>query len=452
MDAAPAADLIDRGNPIRSWFRLAARKTNIRREVLAGLTTFATMSYILVVNSAILSSVGIDTGVLISVTALAAALNTALMALVTNYPLALAPGMGSNAFLAYQVCSAMHIPWQAAFGLVFYNGILFLILAWSGLRQMVLDSFPPALRVAITCGIGLFIALVGLKGTHVLIANPQSFIGLGNLTSPECLLFFVGLIFNTLLMWRGVRGALILGIFLVTVLGLFLPSSSGHGMVTSWPTAVVAPPVSIEATFLKFDLGYLWAHFSLAFPIVLVLFFGDFMSGIGTTLAVCQRAELLDEHGRLPRFRQVLGIDALAACTGAALGTSTVGLYVESAAGVEAGGRTGLTSLVVAACFLLALPLHPIISIIPAVATAPALMMVGVLMMQSITSLNLRDLSIAVPATVTIIIMAVGNISDGMAIGMIIHVLIMLFSGRAREVHFLTYILGLMFAAHFFFK
>jgi len=291
MDAVPAADLIDRGSPIRSWFQLAARKTNIGREILAGLTTFATMSYILVVNSAILSSVGIDTGVLISVTALAAALNTALMALVTNYPLALAPGMGSNAFLAYQVCSAMHIPWPAAFGLVFYNGILFLILAWSGLRQMVLDSFPPTLRVAITCGIGLFIGLVGLKGSHVLIASPQSFIGLGNVTSPECLLFFVGLIFNTLLMWRGVRGALILGIFLVTVLGLFLPSSSGHGMVTSWPTAVVAPPVSIEPTFLKFDLGYLWTHFSLAFPIVLVLFFGDFMSGIGTTLAVCQRAE-----------------------------------------------------------------------------------------------------------------------------------------------------------------
>ena len=173
---------------------------------------------------------------------------------------------------------------------------------------------------------------------------------------------------------------------------------------------------------------------------------------IGTTLAVCQRAELLDEHGQLPRFRQVLGIDALAACTGAALGTSTVGLYLESAAGVEAGGRTGLTSLVVAACFLLALPLHPIISIIPAVATAPALMMVGVLMMQSITSLNLRDLSIAVPAIVTIVIMAVGNISDGMAIGMVIHVLIMLCSGRAREIHFLTYVLALMFAAHFFFK
>ncbi len=206
MDAAPAAELIDRPNPLKSWFQLAARKTTIRREVLAGLTTFATMSYILVVNSRILSAIGIDTGVLISVTALAAALNTALMALVTNYPLALAPGMGTNAFFAYQVCSTMHVPWQAAFGLVFYNGILFLILAWSGLRQMVLDSFPPTLRVAITCGIGLFIAIIGLRGSHVLVANSQSFIALGDLTSPECLLFFVGLIFNTLLMWRGVAG------------------------------------------------------------------------------------------------------------------------------------------------------------------------------------------------------------------------------------------------------
>jgi AGZA family xanthine/uracil permease-like MFS transporter len=452
MDAAPAAELIDRPNSIKSWFQLAARKTTIRREVLAGLTTFATMSYILVVNSRILSAIGIDTGVLISVTALAAALNTALMALVTNYPLALAPGMGTNAFFAYQVCSTMHVPWQAAFGLVFYNGILFLILAWSGLRQMVLDSFPPTLRVAITCGIGLFIAIIGLRGSHVLVANSQSFIALGDLTSPECLLFFVGLIFNTLLMWRGVRGALILGIFLVTVLGLFIPSSAGHGTVTGWPAAIVAPPVSIEPTFLKLDLGFLWTHFSLAFPIVLVLFFSDFMSGIGTTLAVCQRAELLDENGQLPRFRQVLGMDALAACTGAVLGTSTVGLYLESAAGVEAGGRTGLTGLVVAICFLLALPLHPIISIIPAVATAPALMMVGVLMMQAITGLNLRDLSVGVPAIVTIIIMAVGNITDGMAVGMILHVLIMLCSGRVKEVRFLTYVLALVFGAHFFIK
>ncbi len=176
------------------------------------------------------------------------------------------------------------------------------------------------------------------------------------------------------------------------------------------------------------------------------------MSGIGTTLAVCQRAELLDENGQLPRFRQVLGMDALAACTGAVLGTSTVGLYLESAAGVEAGGRTGLTGLVVAICFLLALPLHPIISIIPAVATAPALMMVGVLMMQGITGLNLRDLSVGVPAIVTIIIMAVGNITDGMAVGMILHVLIMLCSGRVKEVRFLTYVLALVFGAHFFIK
>ncbi|HEY0790244.1 MAG TPA: NCS2 family permease, partial [Chthoniobacterales bacterium] len=221
------------------------------------------------------------------------------------------------------------------------------------------------------------------------------------------------------------------------------------GTITQWPQQFVAVPASIAPTFLQLDLGYLWTHFGAAFPIVLVIFFGDLMSGLATVMGVCDRGGLVDEHGRIPRLRDALVVDALAASAGACLGTSTIAIYVESGAGVAVGGRTGLTSLVVAACFLLSLFFNPLIAAIPAVATAPALLLVGVLMMQSIVKLNLDDLTVAVPAIVTILLMAIASISDGMAIGILLHLLLMIGSGRARQVPVATYVIGLLFLAHF---
>jgi AGZA family xanthine/uracil permease-like MFS transporter len=428
-----------------SYFCLSARSTTVRRELLAGLTTFATMAYILVVNASILSKVGISYSVLISVTALSAAIMTAAMGLISNYPLAMAPGMGSNAFIAYTVCQAMGIPWQAALGLVFYNGVLFFVLALSGARELVIKSIPPDLKIAISAGIGLFIALIGLRSAGVLVGDSVSFIKISSFLAPNSLLVYAGLIFSCVLFCLRVRGALVIGILAVTIVGLFVADPHAKGTITTWPSQILAMPTSIASTFMQLDLGYLWTHFPQAFPIVIVLFFGDFMSGMATTIAVCGRAGFAKPNGEIPGFKKTLAVDAAGACVGACIGTSTMGIYVESAAGVEEGGRTGLTSLAVAACFLLALFLNPLISVIPPVATAPALVMVGVLMMQSISSLNLRDVSVAMPAVVSILVMALVSVSYGMALGLVLHVLMMLGMRRAGELHWLTIALGGLF-------
>lgn len=434
------------------FFRLSQRRTNVRQELLAGLTTFATMSYLLAVNPAILSVAGIDFGVLITVTALAAAIPTAIMALVTNYPLVLAPGMGVNTFFAVQVCLGMGVPWQAALGLTFWNGVLFLLLARTGAREVLLDAIPPGLRIAITTGIGLFIVLIGLKNGGVLVADPHTMAALGHVATPGGLLVLAGVVLGVVLIHRRVRGAIVLTIGLITVAGLFVPGATGQGSLTPWPAGLVAWPAPITSTFCHLDLFYLFRHFARAFPVVLAMFFTDLMGGMAAILAICQRGALVDENGNVPRLRGALTVDALASSIGAALGTSTVLVYIESAAGVEEGGRTGLTGLTAAGCFLLALFFNPLIRVIPAVATAPALILVGVFMMQDVVDLPLRDLAVAIPAMVTIILMPLASISDGMAIGIILHLLVMLGLGRRREVPFATYLLALVFLAHFVFQ
>jgi AGZA family xanthine/uracil permease-like MFS transporter len=435
-----------------SYFCLTARSTTVKREILAGLTTFATMAYILVVNASILSKVGISYPVLISVTALSSAIMTAAMGLVSNYPLALAPGMGSNAFIAFTVCQMMGISWQSALGLVFYNGVIFFVLALTGARELIIKSIPPSLKIAISAGIGLFIALIGLRTGGVLTGDAAHFINISPLLAPNCLLIYCGLILSCVLFCSRVRGALVIGIMVITVAGLFVGSPGGHGTITEWPKQIVSMPTSIESTFMQLDLGYLWTHFAQAFPIVLVLFFGDFMSGMATTIAVCERAGFAKPNGEIPGFRKTLAVDAVAACVGACIGTSTMGIYVESAAGVEEGGRTGLTSLTVAGCFAASLFLTPLISVIPAVATAPALVMVGVLMMQSIVSLNLRDVSVAMPAVLAILVMALVSVSYGIALGLVLHVLMMLGMRRFRELHWLTIVLAALFLLNLIFS
>lgn len=441
---------------LNGFFDLAGQRTSVRRELVAGLTTFAAMAYILAVNPGILSAAGMDKGALITATALASALMTAVMALMTNYPIALAPGMGINAFFAFTVCGALKIPWQAALGLVFYGGAVFFVLSVTGIRRRLLGAIPRELKLAITCGIGLFIAFIGLKGGGVIVANPATFVTLGDFHQPAPLLVLGGLVLTAVLVWRKVPGAIILGVLALTVAGLFLKTTNADGTsvpITPPPAGLIAAPASLAPTFLQLDLAYFWAHWRVCLPIVLALLFVDLFDNMGTLIGVCQRAGLLDAQGNLPKIGRALTADATAAMAGATLGTSTVTSYIESAAGVEAGGRTGLTALTVSACFLLALFFNPLIAVIPAAATAPALVIVGIFMMQSVAELDLRDFGKAVPAVTTMLVMPLSfSIAEGIAVGFVVYVAFMLGCGRGREVTPLAYVIGVLCLAHLVFK
>jgi adenine/guanine/hypoxanthine permease len=429
-------------------FQLEAHGTSVRRELVAGLTTFAAMAYILAVNPAILAQAGMDKGALITATALASALMTAVMALATNYPIALAPGMGLNAFFTFGICLGAKIPWQGALGLVFYSGVLFLLLTLTGIRRRLIGAIPHELKLAITCGIGLFIAFIGLKGAGVISANPATFVSLGDIRQPGPLLALGGIILAAVLVWRKVPGAIIITVLALTGLGFLLKTADGQP-VTPLPAAVVSAPVSLAPTFLQLDLGYFWTHWRVCLPLLLALLFVDLFDNMGTLIGVCQRAGLLDRDGHLPRLGRALTADAAAAMVGSTLGTSTVTSYIESAAGVEAGGRTGLTALTTAGCFLLALFFSPLIGVIPAAATAPALVIVGVFMMQSVAELDLKDFSKAVPAVVTMLAMPLTfSIAEGIALGFVVYAFFMLGTGRAREVKPLAWVLAVLFLAH----
>jgi adenine/guanine/hypoxanthine permease len=434
---------------IAAFFNLPAHGTNVRRELTAGLTTFAAMAYVLAVNPAILSQSGMDFGALITATALASALMTAVMALATNYPIALAPGMGMNAFFTYTLCLGMKIPWQAALGMTFLSGALFLVLSLTGIRRLILEAIPGELRIAISSGIGLFILFIGLKNGGIIASNPDTFVTAGKLGSPAVLLVLLGILLAAVLIWHKVRGAMILAILVMTLAGLFIPTPDGGRHLTTLPDHWVGLPASLSPTFLKLDLPYVWQHLAQLFPAVLAILFVDLFDNMGTLIGVSLRAGLLDAQGNLPKIGRALTADASAAMVGSCLGTSTVTSYIESAAGVEEGGRTGLTALVVAACFLLSLFLHPVIAMIPPIATAPALVIVGVFMMQGVTKLQLDDFAKAVPAVLTIVLMPLSfSISEGLAIGFLSYVLLMLGIGRGREVSPMAYGLGGLFLAH----
>jgi AGZA family xanthine/uracil permease-like MFS transporter len=434
-------------------FQLSAHGTSLRTELTAGLTTFAAMAYILAVNPAILSSAGMDVGAVITATALASALMTATMALLTNYPIALAPGMGVNAFFAYTICQGLNMPWQAALAMVFLNGALFFVLSVTGVRRKIIEAFPFELKVAITCGIGLFIAFIGLKNGGVIVSNPATFVTAGNLGAPATLLVLGGIILTAVLHWRKVRGAIILSVLTLTVIGFFLPAADGQGSLTKLPDKLVDAPASLAPTFLALDLHYVFTHLRETLPLIFAFLFVDLFDNMGTLIGVCNRAGLLDQAGHLPKIGRALAADATAAMVGSCLGTSTVTSYIESAAGVEEGGRTGLTSLVVALCFLLALFVHPIIRMIPAAATAPALVIVGIFMMQGIAALDLKDFAKAVPAVLIMLLMPLTfSISEGLAIGFVVYAAFMLGTGRAREVPWMGWLLGGLFLLHLVFR
>ena len=431
------------------FFQFSARGSSLKTEMLAGVTTFSTLSYVLVVHPMILSAAGMDRGALITVTALVAAIFTVAMGLRTNYPLAMAPGMGVNAYLAVQVCQGMHIPWQAALGMVFYSGILFLIVSLTGIRRKILESFPDNFKKTVGAGIGFFIAFLGLKNAQIIVGDPHALVALGSFTSPVVLLGFGGIVLAIALVYRRVPGALVISILALTVAGLFLPGATAGTHITSLPSSALSWPNSIAPIFGKLDLLYPLQHPAQSLAIVLALLFSDLFSAMAVLLAIGAAANLNDEHGNLPKLKEALSADAAASSVGAIFGTTTPIIYLESAAGVEQGGRTGLSSVSTAICFALALFLTPIIAIIPAVATTPALVMIGVFMMQGFNELDFRDGVIAGTALVTILLTVLASASDGLALGFITNVLALALVGQHRHIKPVAYVLVVLFLIHY---
>jgi len=430
-------------------FHFSGRGSDFKTEILAGLATFSTMSYVLVVHPLVLSQAGMDRGALITSCAVVSALFCIIMGLWTNYPLAMAPGMGSNVYIAVQVCQTMHVPWQAALGLVFYAGLLFLLVSVTGLRQSIMNAFPATFKKTISAGIGLFLAFVGLRNAGILIPSSRSIVGLGHVSSPSVLLALIGIVVVFALVARKVPGALIWAILLVTILGLFIPAGPGLAHITEWPHSLISVPSSMGQIAFKLDLLWFWTHLQISIPIVLSLLFIDLFSAMAVLFAIGQRANLCDAEGNLPKLRQALEADSLAACGAAALGSTTAIIYLESAAGVEQGGRTGLVSLSAAACFLLALIFTPIIFVIPSVATTPALVAIGAFMLQGLADLELRDPAVACIVLITALMMALTSISDGLAIGFLINLMVLALVGKGRTIKPMAWGLAAIFLAHY---
>ncbi len=420
-------------------FEISERKSSLRTEIIAGITTFMTMAYIIFVNPAILSETGMDFGAVMTATCLASAIGTLIMGLYANYPFALAPGMGLNAFFAFTVVIGMKISWQTALAAVFLDGILFILLTASRVREAIVNAVPYNLKLAVSAGIGLFIALIGLVGAGIVVDNPATLVSLGDLTKPAPILSLCGLLLMAVLHAYKVKGALLWGILAVTLAAIPLG-------VASPPQGIISTPPSLSPILFKFDLKGLMNVAMIG--VVITFLFVDLFDTLGTLIGVSARAGFLDKDGNLPRANKALTADAVATAVGACLGTSTVTTYVESASGVEEGGRTGLVSCVVALLFLGALFFSPIARIVPAAATSPALIMVGVFMMQALKGLNFDDITEMVPAAIAIFTMPFTySIAEGIAWGIISYTLIKLLTGRGRQVSLTMSILTALFLA-----
>lgn len=430
-------------------FRLKENETTPGREIVAGLTTFAAMAYILAVNPDILAKAGMPQASLVTATAVGAAISTILMALLTNFPLACAPGMGINAFFAFTICLGMGIPWQSALGMVFINGIIFLILSVTGVRERVLNALPLSLKIAVSAGIGLFIAFIGLQNGGLITANPATMVSLGDLSSPPVALFGVGILLTCVLVARKVPGAIILSMIVISLIGLVVPDGKG-GMVTKLPAALVSAPASLEPLLFKLNFDFVLQSPLKALPVILTLLLVDMFDNIGTLIGVTRRAGIMDAQGNVPKIGRALVADSIAAIISSLIGTSTVVSYIESAAGVQAGGKTGLTAMTTAICFLLALVFTPLILMIPAVAVAPALVVVGIVMFEGVVDLDFGRFEIAAPTVLTILTMPLAySISTGIGLGLIVLSVLALATGHRREVTGITYVLAGIFLLHF---
>lgn len=425
-----------------AFFKLKENNTNFKTEVLAGITTFMTMAYILVVNPGILSQAGMDFGAVFTATALSAIVTTLLLGLYAKLPIAAAPGMGLNAFFAFTVVKVMGYSWQFALTAVLLEGIIFIFLTVFNVREAIIDCIPLNIKRAISVGIGLFIAFLGFDNAKIVVHPENStIVALGNLKDPFTLLAIIGTVITAILVARKVRGALLIGIITTTIIGIPMG-------ITQVPTSVVSMPPSIASTFMQFE----WTHvFSLDMLVVLsTLLFMDLFDTIGTLVGVATKANMIDEKGNVPRAKQALMADAIGTSLGAVFGTSAVTAYVESAAGVAEGGRTGLTAVSTAFMFIIALFISPLFLMIPSPATAPALILVGLFMLEPIKEIDLIDFTEAIPAFITLITMPLTySIADGIAFGMISYVLIKLATGRLRDIHIATYIISALFILKF---
>ncbi len=419
-------------------FKLKEHNTSVKVEILAGLTTFMTMAYILIVNPIILSDAGMDFGAVFTATAIAAAVATLVMALLANLPFALAPGMGLNAFFAYAVVIGMGYSWQFALTAVFLEGIIFLILTAFNIREAIINSIPQTIKKAISVGIGLFIAFIGLDNAGIIIGEQGTIVSLGVVTSGTGLLAIIGIVITGILLVFKVRGALLIGIVATTIIGFPMGITTLPAAGSSW-----APP-SLAPILFKFDFSKI---LSLDMLIVLFTFlFVDMFDTVGTLIGVSTKAGLLDKDGNLPKVKAALFADAVGTTVGACLGTSTVTTYVESAAGVAEGGKTGLTAFTTAILFLLALFVSPLFLMIPSAATAPVLVMVGLFMISPIKEVNFEDFTEAIPAFLTIIMMPLTySIADGIMFGMLSYIALKALTGKAKDVHVITYIVGILF-------
>ena len=416
---------------LKKLFGFDSSKNMVKTEIMAGITTFLTMAYILAVNPNILSDTGMDKGALFTTTVVVSAVATMLMGLYAKMPFALAPGMGLNAFFAYTVCSILGYSWQFALTAVFIEGILFILLTISNLREKIVDVIPETLKNSISVGIGIYIAFIGLNSAGVVINNEATLVSIGDITTGSALVCIIGIILSSILLIKNVTGALMIGI----PLG-----------VTNINGVLSAPP-SIEPIFCKFEWAQIFSK--EMFIIVFTLLFVDLFDTIGTIIGVTTRAGMI-KNGKIPRLKQAFLVDAVATTGGAVLGTSTVTTFVESAAGVEAGGRTGLTAFVTGLCFLSALFFAPLFLSIPAAATAPVLVLVGVMMMASVVKIDFKNYSESIPAFICIIMMPLCySISDGIALGVLSYVLVNMLSGNYKKLTLGTYILAAFFVIKF---
>jgi AGZA family xanthine/uracil permease-like MFS transporter len=425
---------------LENYFEFTHLGTNWRTEILAGVTTFLTMAYIVLVNPAILSSAGMPLAAVTAATCLSAAFGSILMGIVARYPIALAPGMGLNAYFAYAVCIKMHIPWQTALGAVFLSGVIFLALTAAGIRQMILHAIPHELYAAVASGIGLFIAFIGFRNAGLVVADPQTLVGLGNVRNPSTALALFGLILMVALEVKKVRGAILIGVLSTTAIAW------AFGMVHWSPVA--GGFHSLAATAFQLDIR--GAINKGLLEIVFVFFFVDLFDNLGTLVAVTKRAGLISADHSIPRLNRILVADATATIFGSMIGTSTVTSYVESTAGVAAGGRSGVTAIVTGVLFLGAIGAAPFVSIVPTAATAPALILVGSLMLSTITEIRWNDPLVAVPAFLTLVLIPFTySIANGLGFGIIAWAVLHLVTGRFRRQDWLLYILAALFTARF---
>ena len=425
---------------LEKLFAFNTKETTVRTEITAGITTFLTMAYILAVNPNILGETGMDKGALFTTTVLMSALPTIFMALYAKLPLALAPGMGLNAFFAYTVCLVMGYSWQFALTAVFLEGLVFLLLTVTNLREKIVDVIPNALKNAISAGIGLYIAFIGLQGAGIIVNNDATLVSLGDLTTGSALLGAIGIIVTSILLVKNVKGALLWGILATTLIGIPLGVTQING--------VFSTPPSIEPIFMQFEWSQIFTKEMVI--IVFTFLFVDLFDCIGTVIGVANHAGMIKEDGKIPHLKEVFMVDSISTAAGAVMGTSTVAVYVESAAGVNEGGRSGLTAFVTGICFLLALFFAPLFLAIPAAATTPVLVLVGLMMMSSVLKINFNDYAEAIPAFICVLLMPLTySISEGIVLGHLSYIFINLLSGNYKKMTIGMYILAAFFLIKF---